>query len=211
MSYYPLFLKVNGKRCVVVGGGEVAERKTLALAQCGAVVRVISPTLCPDLEGLVQDGLVEISRRLYRYGDLEGASMAIAATDSPQTNEKVAKEAQDRGILINVVDDPEHCDFIVPSVVRKGDLVIAISTGGRSPALAKRLRRELEETLAPAYATLLTLVAEVREELKAKRRHIPSSLWQEALNNELLDLIQQGNLDAAKSKLKASLEKEVLT
>jgi siroheme synthase-like protein len=157
---YPIFLGLSGRRCVVVGGGEVANRKARKLLQARARVVVISPELQPELESVA----VEIHRRPYREGDLEGAYLAFAATDSRETNAAVAREAKERGIPANVADRPLEGDFAVPSVLRRGRLQVAVSTGGASPALARRIRGELEEVFGPEWAGIV-------EELDAARRN----------------------------------------
>ena len=143
-SYYPVFLDVRGRTALVVGGGAVAERKAAGLARAGACVRVVAPTVTAGLEAHARDGLVDLRRRAFRENDVEGVFLVYAATDDAAVNEAVYAEAEARGVPANVVDDPAHCSFIVPSVVRRGPLQLAVSTSGAAPALAKRLRRELE-------------------------------------------------------------------
>jgi precorrin-2 dehydrogenase / sirohydrochlorin ferrochelatase len=145
---YPIFLDLSGRRCVVVGGGEVAIRKAHKLLQARARVVVISPEIKPELESVA----VEIHRRHYREGDLEGAYLAFAATDSRETNAAVAWEAKERGILVNVADKPSDGDFALPSTLRRGGLQVAVSTGGASPTLARRIKNELEEAFGPEWA-----------------------------------------------------------
>jgi precorrin-2 dehydrogenase/sirohydrochlorin ferrochelatase len=145
---YPIFLDLSGRRCVVVGGGEVASRKAHKLLQARARVVVISPEIKPELESVA----VEIHRRHYREGDLEGAYLAFAATDSRETNAAVAWEAKERGIPVNVADKPSDGDFALPSTLRRGSLQVAVSTGGASPTLARRIKNELEEAFGPEWA-----------------------------------------------------------
>jgi len=158
---------MDQRQSVVVGGGSIASRKVQGLLEAGAKVRVISPELAPGLEALAAAGEVEALRRPYTPGDLAGAFLAIAATDDPAVNEQVWSEGQRTGCLVNVVDDPQHCNFSLPAVVRRGDMSIAISTGGSSPALARRLRERLEALIPPEYADLTGLLAELRPELIA--------------------------------------------
>jgi precorrin-2 dehydrogenase/sirohydrochlorin ferrochelatase len=155
---YPIFLDLSGRRCVVVGGGEVANRKARKLLQARAEVVVISPELRPELESVA----TEIHRRPYEAGDLEGACLAFAATDAREVNAAVADEAEERGIPVNVADRPSEGDFALPSVLRRGRLQVAVSTGGASPTLARRIRGELEETFGPEWAGIV-------EELRAAR------------------------------------------
>jgi precorrin-2 dehydrogenase / sirohydrochlorin ferrochelatase len=157
---YPIFLDLSGRRCVVVGGGEVANRKARKLLQARARVVVISPELGAELESVA----VEIHRRPYREGDLEGACLAFAATNSREVNAAVAREAKERGVPVNVADKPSEGDFALPSTLRRGRLQVAVSTGGASPTLARRIRDELEEAFGPEWAGIV-------ERLNAARRH----------------------------------------
>ncbi|MBI1912057.1 MAG: bifunctional precorrin-2 dehydrogenase/sirohydrochlorin ferrochelatase [Deltaproteobacteria bacterium] len=165
MRYYPVFLDIKGKPCVIVGGGEVAERKALSLLSAGASVKVISPNATKTLNTLVKEGSIERLRRKYKKGDLNGAVLAISASDSKEVNKAVYEEAQEARIPVNVVDDPAHCGFIVPSVVQRGGLTIAISTGGRSPLLAKTIRQELEKSYGEEYETFVEVLGAVRKKL----------------------------------------------
>jgi precorrin-2 dehydrogenase/sirohydrochlorin ferrochelatase len=157
---YPIFLDLSGRRCVVVGGGEVANRKARKLLQARARVVVISPKIQPELESIA----VEVHRRPYKEGDLEGAYLAFAATDSREANAAVAREARERGVPVNVADKPFEGDFALPSTLRRGRLQIAVSTGGASPTLARRIKNELEEAFGPEWAGIV-------EELHAARRN----------------------------------------
>jgi len=205
-TYYPIFLNIQGKKCVVVGGGEVAERKARALVEQGASVTVISARVSDGLTQLAEQGIIELSLRDYQPGDLENALIAIAATDDPKVNMDVVREGQERGVLTNVVDAPEHSDFIVPSLLRRGDVSIAVSTGGKSPALARRIRTELEQSLAPEYASLALLVSQVRQELKRDGIHVEGNAWQKSLDLEpLLDMLKKGEFEQAKEKLLSDL------
>jgi len=160
VRYYPVFLNLQGKRCVVIGGGEVAERKVLALLDAGAAVTVISPELTERLAGLKRAGRIEHAERRYQDGDLDGAFVVIAATSDMDVNRKVSKEAGN--IPVNVVDVPDLCTFIVPSVIKRGDLTIAVSTSGASPALSRSIREELEEFYTEEFGVFLQYLAGVR-------------------------------------------------
>ena len=160
--YYPAFLDVCGLRCVVVGGGRVATRKVRALVDAGAAVRVVSPRVCPELEALAAEAGVELRATAFGPAEVEGAVLAFAATDDAAVNEAVAREALARGVLVNVVDQPELSTFIVPAVLSRGKLQVAISTGGASPAFARRLRERLEGILSPRLAAYMDTMAEVR-------------------------------------------------
>jgi precorrin-2 dehydrogenase len=155
---YPIFLDLSGRRCVVVGGGEVASRKARKLLQARARVVVISPDIAPELESVA----VEVHRRPYRDGDLEEAYLAFAATNVREVNAAVAREAKERRIPINVADNPSEGDFSLPSTLRRGRLQVAVSTSGASPALARRIRGELEEAFGPEWAGIVEEFNEAR-------------------------------------------------
>ena len=165
-DYFPAFLDLRRRRCLVVGGGPVGERKTRDLLDCGAAVVVVSPSMTPGLAALVAAGLVVHRARRFRRWDVGGCAVVIAATGEASVDAAVAAEARRRHALVNVVDAPAHCDFIVPSVLRRGPLQIAVSTGGRSPALAREIRRRLEPMFG---AELGALVEEIgRQRLRAR-------------------------------------------
>ena len=156
---YPIFLDLEGKRCVVVGGGAVANRKARKLLQARAKVAVISPEIAPELESVA----VEVHRRPYREGDLEGASLAFAATDVREVNAAVAREGRELGVLVNVADEPSEGDFALPSTLRRGRLQVAVSTGGASPTLAARIRHELEGLFGAEWAGVVEELGRARE------------------------------------------------
>jgi siroheme synthase-like protein len=199
---------IKGKRCVVIGGGEVALRRAEMLMEHGAQVEIISPELCHELNRMAASGAVLSTLREYKPGDLHGAFVVVAATDNSKINNQVAEEALKLGILINVVDIPELSSFIVPSCLRRGDVTIAISTGGKSPALARRLRIELEKSFGDEYASLALLVSQVRSELKQGDITIPAEVWQQALDLDvLLELLRLGQWDEAKQRLLSTLRR----
>ena len=154
-DYFPAFLDLRGRRCVVAGGGVIGERKAQALLECGAIVIVVSPTLTPDLAALAASRRIEHRARPFRRSDLRGCALAIAATGDARVDETIALMSRRARVLVNAVDRPEHCDFIMPSVLRRGELQIAVSTGGRSPALAGQIRRGLERLFGPDYAEIV--------------------------------------------------------
>ena len=201
-AYYPVFLNINGKKCVVVGGGQVALRKVKTLLEHGAVVEVVSPNLGSELSQLAESGQIRLLQRSYRAGDLQDAVIVIAATNDRNTNLEVAKEARKRGVLVNVVDDAESSDFIAPSYLRRGDVTIAVSTGGRSPALARKIRTRLEKDFGDEYAALALLLDEVRAEVKRQGIKVNGDAWQETLDLGLLsDLLRKGQGEKAKAIL----------
>ena len=161
-AYYPAFLNLAGRHCVIVGGGKVAERKCLPLVRAGARVSVISPAITRVLERYREKGLLRHVRRAYRRGDIRSAIAVIAATDSEKTNRRVAADAAEHNILVNVVDNPPLCSFIAPSVVTRGPLTIAISTSGVSPALARAIRREIEGMFGQGFSGYLRFLKGLR-------------------------------------------------
>jgi siroheme synthase-like protein len=207
MTYYPLFLSIKGRKCVVVGGGRVALRKVGVLLEHGANVEVISPDLCAELAELARSGEICAVAREYRVGDLKNAFVAIAATDNSEINQSVVAEARRRAVLVNVVDDAENSDFIAPSYLRRGEVAIAISTGGTSPALARKICSRLQKELGSEYASLVHLVGEVRAEVRQQKMEIDSDVWQEALDIDLLlDLLRQGKKEEARAVLLSNLK-----
>lgn len=203
MNGYPLTLvNLHQARCIVIGGGEVAARKVAALQEAGAQPVVISPVLCPALEQQAACGSIHVLRRVYQQDDLEGARLVIAATDDPRVNEAVWREAEARGCLVNVVDDPPHCNFYVPATVRRGSLTISISTGGACPSLSRRIREELDEEFDAAYEPYLMLLGELRPLI---REQVPTlvlrkAAWQALLNADILDLIRAGADESARHR-----------
>lgn len=211
MKTYPIFLvDLDRARCVVVGGGTVAARKVKALLRADARVTVISPDLSEPLQRLAADGDMEVLDRPFRSGDLERAFLAIAATDDPEINERVWQEAAGLGLLVNVVDDPDRCNFIAPSVVRRGPLSIAISTSGRCPALSRQLRKQLEREFGPAYGDYVELLGSLRESVVGalslpERR----AFWHEIFASEVLTLLAGGDRDRAHHRAREILEHHV--
>ena len=192
----------------MVGGGHVALRKVKMLLECQAEIEVISPVLCSELQELADKKRIYVIPRQYRKGDLQGATIVISATDNADTNREVVKEARKSSILVNVVDSPEESDFIVPSYLRQGDISVAISTGGRSPALARNVRTILEREFSGEPSPLLDLIDEARAEVKLLRLNISGDAWQEALDLDLLNkILKNEGRQAAKSILINRLKK----
>jgi len=162
MRYYPLNLDINQKLCVVIGGGRVAERKVEQLLAASGNVKVIAPQATDKLKKLDADGDIKLISREYGKGDLTGAALAFIATDEPSVNKDIVAEAHESGILINVGDMPEYCDFIVPAIVERGDVTLAISTGGASPALAAHLRRQIESVIGEEYGPFARMLRAIR-------------------------------------------------
>jgi len=199
LQLYPMALKIAGRRCVVVGGGTIAERKVLSLVQCQARVVVISPEVTPTLEDMAASGTIGVARRRFEPADATGAVVMIAATDDRAVNESVKTAGNAAGALVNVVDVPDLCDFYVPASLRRGDIQITISTGGACPALAKRLREELEAHFGPEYETYSDILAQLRLDLReavsepGRRKQAE----EDYLNSPALNLIRSGNTQEA--------------
>ena len=187
--YYPIMLNLQGKKCVVVGGGHVALRKVKMLLDCGADITVISPKPHLGMAKLFEKKAIRLFHRDYKVGDLMDATLAVASTDVREINRTVAHEAKRLGILVNVVDDPRLSSFILPSFFRRGNLTIAVSSAGTSPALARKIRSNLEKSLGKEYATLLSLISEVRSALKERGYTVDGEAWQEVLDLKFTDQI----------------------
>jgi precorrin-2 dehydrogenase/sirohydrochlorin ferrochelatase len=193
MKYYPVNLDMTNKRCVIVGGGEIAERKVERLLECGAQVTVVSKSLTPVLKTRKKTGQMDHIDRDYEDQALDGAFMVIGATDRNDVNERISKDAMARGLLVNIVDDPDRCNFILPSLVQQGDLSIAISTGGKSPALAKKLRKELEKQYGPEYQTLLVVMGILRKMILAgdQRAADNKAVFEDLVHSDILQAIRE--------------------
>lgn len=192
MRYYPINLDIRGRSCLVVGGGAVGTRKVGALLDCGAAVTVVSPAAADALGELAAGGRIELKLRDYVPADLEGVFLVIGATDDESLNFRLSRDAGQRGILCNIADRPEACNFILPAIVQRGDLVLTVSTSGRSPALAKKLRKDLERQFGEEYAVLLKLMGAVRRRLLAEA-HAPEAhkpLFEKIVHSEILDWIR---------------------
>ena len=201
MGYYPVLLDLAGRRCVMIGGGPIAERRVDGLLTAGAHVTVISPRMTRPLAALAAEGRIDHEPRGYREGDLAGADLAFVATDAGEVNAAVAREARERGLWVNAADDPARCTFILPALVRRGDLTVAVATGGSSPALARAIREELETYLTDDYTTLASIAAEARRELRAAGRPVTADAWRRALGPEVRRLIVERGRDDAKHRL----------
>ncbi len=205
MRYYPVFLDIAGRPAVVIGGGEVALRKVEGLLDAGAQVTVVSPALHPGLKALVAAGRARHIAREYRPGDLDGHVLAIVGTDDSSVNAAVASAGKQRGVWVNAVDDPANCDFIMPSIVQRGNIILAASTSAGSPAMARKLREDLEEFLTDDYALMLDLVARVRQELRDRGVTVEPDVWNAALDAEVKRLLGEGHFEEARQRLLRSL------
>ena len=199
-AYYPVYLNLRGRRCVIVGGGTVAEGKIGRLLDSGADICVVSPDATPGIRQFVADGAVRWEQRKYQHGDLEGAFIAIAATNVREVNRLIFEEAEQRSVMLNAVDDPPNCSFIAPSIVQRGPVTLAISTSGVSPALARKLRESLQESADLAWADLSSVMAVARSHLREAGllASIDPQRWQCCITRDLLAMAQDGrNAEAA--------------
>jgi len=199
---YPIALELRNRCCVVIGGGELAEHKARGLLDAGAVVVVVAPHFSPGLDELERRRSLSLIKKTYGDGDLEGAFLAIAATDDGDVNAAVFEEAERRRVLLNAVDDVEYCHFAAPSIIRRGDFMMTISTGGKAPAFAKKLRKKLSADFGDEYGILVDLLGEVREQALPQRQvefDIWALRWAKAMDQDLISLVRQGRLDEAKA------------
>jgi precorrin-2 dehydrogenase/sirohydrochlorin ferrochelatase len=201
VGLYPVFLEMSGRRCLVVGGGPVAERKVEGLLDASAIVTVVSPATTERLRALALAGRIQHRPRAWTPEDLEGVELTFVATDDGQINARVAREGRRRGVWVNAADDPAHSDFILPALVRRGPLTVAVGTSGASPALARHVREELEQVLGAEYAALAELAGEVRRELRARGRAPDAETWRRALDGDLRGLLVVGRRDDARRRL----------
>lgn len=203
MSYYPVNLQINNRSCIVVGGGSVAERKVIALLTAGACVTVLSPEVTQKLTELIQTKKIIHVARDYAEGDVAGFFIVICGTNNSGVNKLVAEEASKAGALVNVADAPQLGNFNVPSQIAHGDLLITISTGGKSPALARRLGAELAQRYGPEYGTYLDLVAEARTKMKKNMQSSQEreSFWRQTIDSEVINLLKEGKIKEAEAKI----------
>lgn len=206
MGFYPVTLDLGGKLCLVVGGGSVAERKVKSLLACDALVRLVSPELTPLLRDLGGGSSVEIRLGCYRESDLDGVALVVCATDDSGINRLVATDCTARNLPVNVVDQPELCSFFVPAVVRRGDLTIAVSTGGKSPLLARRIREDLEHSYGEQFGEFLELLSQYRQKVL---REIPEQgkkrdTLENMVSAEILALLTDNRLERIKERLNSA-------
>lgn len=201
MAYFPIFLEMKGRPVIVIGGGEVGAEKVRTLLTAEADVTVVSPDLHPELEALKANGAIRHVARAWREGDIDGFDLVMIATDDRSVNAVIAAEAKRKRIWVNAADDPPNCDFILPSVVRKGSVTLAASTGGSSPAMARRLREELEVYLDLEIPELNDLLGEVRSLLREKGIRPERETWQRAIDAKLRALLAQRRYGEARAHL----------
>ncbi|MCH8949090.1 MAG: bifunctional precorrin-2 dehydrogenase/sirohydrochlorin ferrochelatase [Chloroflexi bacterium] len=210
MAYYPIFLEMEGRPCLVIGGGKEAQRKVTGLMTAGARVTVIAPKLTRDMQAMLAAGEIEYVQREYQDGDVEGYEVCMIATDDGAVNSTVAAEGKRRGVWVNATDDTKNCDFILPAVIRRGSITLAASTGGTSPALARRLREELEAYLTEEMPALADLLGDVRSDLRSRGIVPEADAWQEAIDEDLRVLLAQRKYRQAKARLLTSLGQKEL-
>jgi len=207
MKYYPVLLQLEGKTVLVVGGGVVAERKVENLLELAARIHIVSIELTEKLHKLIESKEIKYLGSEFKEEQLEGVFFVIAATDDKLLNRRISEEARKRRLLVNAVDQPEDCDFIFPSIIKRGELLIAISTSGKSPALAKRLRQELEAQFGSEYGVFLDLMGRLRKEILSKgfSQKQNSLIFHEIVDSDILKCLAQGDWERVKSLLKRIL------
>jgi len=201
MSYFPIFVEMKRRRCLVIGGGAVAERKIAGLLEAGAILTVISPDMSETIARWSKEKLINFVARRYQPGDLAGHELVFIATNDAEVNATAYNEGRERRVWVNAADDPANCDFILPSVLRRGDLTVAVSSGGGSPALARTIREELEIHLSQEYEQLAKLATEARVELHKRSLNVPFETWRKALSGDVRQFLMRGELARAKSYL----------
>ena len=193
MRYYPVFLDVCEKKCLVIGGGPVGARKTRTLEKCGARVEVVSDRFCDAFNGM-DKAMTTLNHKPFEPRDIDGCFLVIAATGNAQINAFIQREAQKRGVMCNIADNPDKSSFILPAVIEQGDLILAISTSGASPAVARKIKQKLESQFGPEYGRLLVLMRAVRNRL-LKQGHDPDSH-----RESFYSLLENGILKAIESE-----------
>ncbi len=208
MDFLPVFMNLKGKHCVVVGGGEIASRKAALLLTAGAAVQLVAPELGEPARRMVDDGQLQWREGRFEASDLEGCALVIAATDNDAVNRAVSEAAKARGLPVNVVDAPELCSFIVPSIIDRSPVVVAVSTGGASPVLARLLRTRLETLIPASYGRLAAMVGEYRDRLKARFGQINQrrGFWEQVLEGPVAELVFTGREAAARQELDRLLD-----
>jgi siroheme synthase-like protein len=209
MNYYPIYLNMTERRCLVIGGGAVAERKIAGLLEAGAKLTVVSPAITDTIAHWAKEHGIELIARRYRTSDLTEHEIVFVATDDGAANAQVFSDGRRLGVWVNAADDPEHCDFILPSVLRRGDLTVAVSSGGTSPALSRTIREELEIYFTEEYGLLAKMAAEARAELHGRGVSVPFETWRRALSGEVRQLLMRGDVARAKALLLRELGVEL--
>jgi len=203
MRYYPVNLDIQNRKCLVVGGGSVGTRKVMTLLECGAVVTVVSSDVAEELLELAEKKMIELKRRPYESSDIDGMFLVIGATDNEELNRQINKDAEHQNKLCNIADRPEACNFVLPSIVNRGNLVIAISTSGKSPAFAKKMRQDLEKEFGEEYDEFLQLMGAIRKKALSEK-HEPEAhkhLFEQLINRGLVDMVRNHDEERINSLL----------
>ena len=203
MRYYPVNLDIQNRKCLVVGGGSVSTRKVMTLLECGAIITVVSPDVTEELLELAEKKMIELKKRHYEASDMNGIFLVIGATDNEELNWQINKDAERQYKLCNIADRPEACNFILPSIVNRGNLVIAISTSGKSPAFAKKMRQDLEKQFGEEYDEFLQLMGAIRKKALSEK-HEPEAhkhLFEQLINRGLVDMVRNHDEERINSLL----------
>lgn len=200
-SYYPILMKLDDRLCLVVGGGQVAGRKASSLIQAGASVRIVAPKISEEIKAVVDSDKAEWLQEEFKPEHLDGIFLAIASTDNERVNKTIYDQAVKRAIPVNIVDKPELCTFIVPSVTRRGDLIIAISTSGKSPAVAKMIRKKLEKEFGEEWVVFLEIMGEARHKAMRSVRDQKQreKIFNRLAGSDMLDRIKRGDIKGARN------------
>ncbi|PKM76787.1 MAG: siroheme synthase [Firmicutes bacterium HGW-Firmicutes-15] len=200
---YPIYLQLAGKKCLVVGGGKVAERKVETLLEYEASIRVVSPEAEPNIQTWSDQGLLDWRRGVFQQQDLDDVFLVFIATGDESINKGITALCREKGILVNAVDDPPNCDFYVPSILRRNSLCVAISTEGKSPLLAGKLRRELEDTIPYEYGEWVDILGDLRDRIKGSNLSIEArkTLFEELVNSDILELLQAGRKEIIEERI----------
>jgi len=203
MKYYPVFLDLHDQPCLVIGGGTVAERKVVSLIDAGADVTVISPALTPTLHDLAHGGRISHREKIFEDRDINEFFLVIAATDSPEVNTGVARLCRNRRVPVNVVSPPDKSSFIVPSLVERGELLIAVSTCGASPALSRKIRKDLQKQYGPEYDIFLQRLTVLRKRVldEVTDENVRRNIFQMIVDSDVIDLLRQGKINEAELRM----------
>ncbi|MCK5507855.1 MAG: bifunctional precorrin-2 dehydrogenase/sirohydrochlorin ferrochelatase [Desulfobacterales bacterium] len=210
MRYYPVNLDIQNRKCLVVGGGSVSTRKVMTLLECGAIITVVSPDVSEELLELAKKKMIELKKRHYEASDINGIFLVIGATDNEELNWQINKDAELQYKLCNIADRPEACNFILPSIVNRGNLVIAVSTSGKSPAFAKKMRQDLEKQFGEEYDKFLQLMGAIRKKALSEK-HEPEAhkhLFEQLINRGLVDMVRNHDEEKINSLLLEIFGKE---
>lgn len=202
VSYFPICLELKDRKCVVIGGGEIAERKVNTLIACEAKVTVISPEVTAGLKALSAKKKISYLQKEYEASDLEQAFLVIVATNQTEINAQIYRDASRKNLLINVVDSPRYCNFIVPALVKRGDLLLSISTSGKSPALAKKIREKLESEFGEEYQQFLEIMGELREKVltQVDSPLLRREIFEHFVDSDILNLLKQKDLESVQAR-----------